>query len=341
VVRSVDSQDLESCGVQAVVMNTFHLMQNPGSSTVQSLGGLHTMSGWRKPIMTDSGGFQIYSLIRQKPKFGSINNRGATFRPADSGKKYQLTPEKSVQLQFAYGSDVVICLDDCTHVDAPLSVQEESVNRTIDWARRSKIEYQRSLELRKIEGSQRPLLFAVIQGGGSQALRKLCAESLLEIGFDGYGYGGWPLDTQGNLLHDILAYTRELIPPGFPLHALGIAHPVNVVKTCRLGYDLFDGAMPTRDARHGRLYTFRGDPASQGALQGKDWLGFLYILDDKYIKDSRPAHPHCDCLLCTRYSLGFLHHLFKISDTLAYRLATIHNLRFMAQLTQTLRGHPS
>ncbi len=125
VVRSVDSRDLEELGIQALVMNTFHLMQSPGSSTIVALGGLHTMTGWRRPIITDSGGFQIYSLIRQNPKFGSLNNRGATFRADHGSRKYQLTPEKSIQLQLAYGSDIVICLDDCTHVDAPLSIQKE------------------------------------------------------------------------------------------------------------------------------------------------------------------------------------------------------------------------
>jgi queuine tRNA-ribosyltransferase len=337
VVRSVDGQDLERCGMQALVMNTFHLMQNPGSSTIQALGGLHKMSGWKSPIITDSGGFQIYSLIRENPRFGSLSSRGATFRTDDSGRKYNLTPEKSIQLQISYGSDVVICLDDCTHVDAPFSVQQESVERTIDWARRSKGEYNRLLEQKRLPEERRPLIFGVIQGGGSLELRRRCAEALLEIGFDGYGYGGWPLDSQGNLLVDLLGYLRALVPPQFPLHALGVASPANVYAGRRLGYDLFDGAMPTRDARHGRLYAFRIDPAAPAESLGSDWYSFVYILDDKHIKADRPVHPFCDCPLCTRYSLGYLHHLFKISDSLSLRLATLHNLRFMAQLTSMLR----
>jgi len=337
-VRAVDSQDLENSAVQALVMNTFHLMQNPGSSTIQALGGLHEMSGWMRPIITDSGGFQIYSLIRQNPKYGSLNNRGAIFRTDDAGRKYNLTPEKSIQLQLSYGSDVVICLDDCTHVDAPLSVQQESVERTIAWAGRSKAEFIRLLDEKRLPPDRRPLIFGVIQGGGALDLRRRCAEALLEIGFDGFGYGGWPLDNQGNLLIDLLAYLRELVPAEFPLHALGVAHPANVLAGHRLGFDLFDGAMPTRDARHGRLYAFKVDPAAPGLSLGADWFSFLYILDDKHIKADRPVHPYCDCLLCRRYSLGYLHHLFKISDSLSLRLATIHNLRFMAQLTQLLRA---
>lgn len=338
LVRSVDSRDLESSRVRGLVMNTFHLMQNPGSSTIQSLGGLHTMSGWPGPIVTDSGGFQIYSLIRQNPKFGSLSSKGAVFRQEGTGRKFNLTPEKSIQLQVAYGADLLFCLDDCTHVDDPYETQAESVERTIDWARRCKAEYQRLTSDRRFPNGTRPLLFAVIQGGGYLELRQRCAESLLEVGFDGYGYGGWPLDAQGNLLVEILAHTRALIPSEFPMHALGVAHPKNVLEIARLGYELADGAMPTRDARHARLYRFNLDPSAPGAQLGGEWFSFLYIIDDKHVKNSNPVSPYCDCLLCTRYSTGYLHHLFKIGDSLAHRLATIHNLRFMTQLTTFLRS---
>jgi queuine tRNA-ribosyltransferase len=337
VVRSVDSHDLEECGVQALVMNTFHLMQHPGSSSIQALGGLHKMSGWSKPIITDSGGFQIYSLIRQNPKFGSLSNKGAIFRIDDSGRKFNLSPEKSIQLQLSYAADIVVCLDDCTHVDSPYEVQEESVMRTIDWARRSKTEFVRLVGQKTYNDDRRPLLFGVIQGGGYPELRKRCAEALLEVGFDGYGYGGWPLDSAGNLLVDILAHTRQLVPSEFPMHALGVAHPQNVAICARLGYELSDGAMPTRDARHGRLYQYNVDPSHPSTrLEGK-WFSYVYALDDKYIKSATPISPYCDCPLCQHYSLGYLHHLFKVKDALSLRLATLHNLRFMTQLTAYLR----
>ena len=337
-VRSLDSRDIENCGVKAVVMNTYHLMQNPGSSTIQALGGLHHMSGWQRPIITDSGGFQLYSLIRQNSKYGSISNKGATFYTGDSKsspKKYHLSPEKSIQLQINFGSDIVICLDDCTHVDAPLSTQEESVRRTIDWAKRSKKEYNRLLEQKGFSSQSRPLIFAVIQGGGSFELRKRCAQELSDIGFDGYGYGGWPLDNQGHLLTDLLAYVRSLIPLNYPLHALGVASPETVTACYQMGYLLFDGAMPTRDARHGRLYVFNTNPASITNINN-NWFSYLYILDDKHIKLSSPISLYCDCFLCQNYSIGYLHHLFKTSDSLAHRLATIHNLRFMTQLMENL-----
>ena len=332
MVRGVDSADLEGAGVEGVVMNTFHLMQKPGSLTVQSLGGMHQMSGWNKPIITDSGGFQAYSLIRENSKFGKINQNGITISPEGGKRKLLLSPEKTVQLQMAFGTDVVICLDQCTHVDDSDQAQEESVRRTIDWAQRCKKEYN---ERRKQypDSKAAPKIFGVIQGGNSLPLRKICTEALLEIGFDGFGFGGWPLDSEGNLVEDTLRYMRELIPLQFPIHALGIGHPENVVRSFQLGYDIFDCAMPTRDARHGRIYSFREEHPS---FEGK-WLKYLYIDDDKYIRSSQPLSPGCDCLTCTRYSLGYLRHLFKMNDSLYPRLATIHNVRILTRLTEILR----
>jgi queuine tRNA-ribosyltransferase len=339
VVRSVDSIDLEQCGIQAVVMNTFHLMQRPGSSTVTALGGLHKMCGWRRPIITDSGGFQAYSLIRQNARYGYLNDKGVTFQPDGSARKFHLTPEKSIQLQLSYDSDILVCLDDCTHVDDSLEVQQASVSRTIDWASRCKREFQRLLQQKQVPQDQRPLLFAVIQGGGSLELRRRCAGELLEIGFDGFGYGGWPLDNEGKLLTAIIAYTRELVPPEFPMHALGIGHPANVVTCARMGYGLFDSAMPTRDARHGRLYAFTTETADPDGNWGDKWFTYVYVNDAKAIKNNAPVSRFCDCLCCSRYSIAYLHHLFKINDGLFLRLATIHNLRFMTQLTERLKVH--
>jgi len=340
VVRTVDSADLQKAGIEAVVMNTYHLMQRPGSSTIQALGGLHRMSGWDRPIVTDSGGFQAYSLIRQNAKFGKMDERGIHFQPEASDRKYLLTPEKCVQLQVGYGTDVVISLDDCTHVDAPRSEQEISVKRTIDWAKRSRREFDRLVEQKKLSAEERPRIFGVIQGGGELDLRKHCAEALLEIGFDGFGFGGWPLDSEGQLLFDVLEYTRSLIPAQYPLHALGIGHPRNVLAGYDLGYGIFDCAMPTRDARHGRVYTFTTPPGNDGGLFG-DWLKYLYINDERHIKADLPVSPYCDCPVCSHYSLGYLHHLFKLNDGLYLRLASLHNLRFMTQLTDRIRMRTS
>ncbi len=337
VVRSIDAADLETAQIQAVQMNVYHLMQKPGSSTIQALGGLHRMSGWQHPIFTDSGGFQVYSLLRQNAKLGSISDRGASFKPEGSDRKFNLTPEKSVQLQLGYGSDVVICLDDCTHVDDPLAEQEKSVRRTVAWARRCKAAFTQIVEDKEWGDGIRPYLIAVVQGGGSKELRRQCAEELLEIGFDGYGYGGWPLDSDGNLLEEMVGTVRELIPQQFTLHGLGIGHPANIVACTRLGYNIFDATMPTRDARHGRLYTFTTDPQSGQFDSAGNFFKYTYIKDKKHVKANLPISEWCDCPVCARYSLGYLHHLFKLNDSLYPRLATIHNLRFMTQLMAGLR----
>lgn len=335
VVRAIDSLDLEQCEVQALVMNTFHLMQRPGSSAITALGGLHALSGWRRPIVTDSGGFQAYSLIRQNARYGHITEKGIVFQPESAARRFLLTPEKSVQLQLSsYGSDVVVCLDDCTHVDDPPQTQRESVERTIAWARRSKAEFVRLVEQKRLAPARRPLLFAVVQGGGDHDLRRRCAEELLAIGFDGFGFGGWPLDSEGRLLSDIVALTRELIPAHLPLHGLGIGHPENVVACARLGYTLFDSAMPTRDARHARLYCFTEDPETS-SLTG-EWFSYLYVNDERLRRQNGPVSSFCDALCCSRYTAAYLHHLFKINDALFLRLATIHNLRFMTRLMKRL-----
>jgi queuine tRNA-ribosyltransferase len=344
VVRSIDANDLAACQIQAVMMNTYHLMQHPGSSVIHSMQGLHHWTGWPGPIFTDSGGFQAYSLIHQNPKFGSINEKGLSFTPEGSSRKYQLTPEKCIQLQMSYGSNVIICLDDCTHVDASQIDQEASVMRTINWARRGKSEFIRICESRKLADEERPKIFGVIQGGGYQHLRKICAESLLEMGFDGFGFGGWPLDSNGNLLAEIIQYVRALIPKAYPVHALGIGHPTNLVTTNKLGYDLFDSAMPTRDARHGRLYRFSkplpeykpDNHISGWNFFAGDWFDYIYIDDERHLRSNRPVSFSCDCSCCSQYSLSYLHHLYKINDTLYQRLATIHNLRFMTLLTTYL-----
>jgi queuine tRNA-ribosyltransferase len=330
VVRSLDATDLLHSGIEGVVMNTFHLMQRPGSSTIQALGGLHKMSAWTGSIMTDSGGFQAYSLIQQNARAGAIGNDGLTFRPEASERKFHLTPEKAIQLQVSYGADIVVCLDECTHVDAPFENQQRAVERTIAWARRCKSEFVHLMQQKRLPEQQQPLLFAVVQGGGYRELRARCAQALLEIGFDGFGYGGWPLDRQGKLLSEIIAYTRELIPRTFPLHALGVGHPDNIVACHALGYELFDSALPTRDARNGRLYTRVPAPTSSA-------VAYLYVGDKKYIKSDAPVEQGCDCLTCRTYSLGYLHHLFKINDSLFFRLTTLHNLRFIVRLLEGLR----
>ncbi len=336
VVRAMDAEDLRQAKVQALVMNVFHLMQRPGSSTIDALGGLHAMSGWRGPITTDSGGFQAYSLIRQNAKFGTLSDQGISFQPENSERKFQLTPEKSVQLQLSYGADIVVCLDDCTHPDDDDATQRLSVERTVAWAARCKREFETVVGRRRSD-RPRPLLFGVVQGGASPELRRVCAERLLELGFDGYGYGGWPLKGDGSLLKEMLQLTRELIPREFPMHALGVGHPEHIVTCAGFGYELFDSALPTRDARGGRLYAWAADPSRGNIRLAGKFFSYVYVEDDKHIKAKGPISLGCDCHTCQNYALGYIHHLQQINETLFYRLATIHNLRFMTRLMEILQ----
>jgi queuine tRNA-ribosyltransferase len=339
-VKALDARDLENCGIKAVIMNAFHLMQQPGSSTIKSLGGLHKMSNWKGVIFTDSGGFQAYSLLKNNPGKGSITDKGLIIKNQNRKGRVLISPEKTIQHQLSYGADVIYCLDECTHPDAPLDYQEKSVERTIQWARRSKQEYLRLINYKENASRTKPKIFAVIQGGRSHELRQRCAYSLLEIGFDGFGYGGWPVDNTGSLLIDIAGFIRELVPKEYPLHMLGVGHPKNIQKGVDLGWQIFDSSLPTRDARRGRLFSFSGEIYE--SYEGFDLSRFdyLYIGDKKHIKKNSSIYRGCNCYTCKNYSTAFLHHLFKVNDHLYYRLATIHNLTYITNLCVQLSITP-
>jgi len=228
--------------------------------------------------------------------------------------------------------------NDCTNAVSLPAEQEAAVRRTLAWALRCKREFGRVLDERRIPPEGRPLLFAVVQGGNLPELRRACAEQLLAIGFDGYGFGGWPLDEDGKLLTSIISYTRDLIGPQWPMHALGVGSPRNVAACAAAGYEMFDSALPTRDARQGRLYTWNTEQLPTDAGRDGSWFTYLYINDKKHFRTPAPISPYCDCLCCRRYSTGYLPHLPSLNDLLYARLATIHNLRFMTRLTELLRS---
>ena len=319
VVRSVDAADLASAGVRGVCVSALHLASNPGAGAVRAAGGIHKLMGWDSPVLSDSGGFQIYSLLAESPRSGSVTAKGFRYRLDPSGGKKLLTAAKSIQVQRRLGSDICVCLDHCTHPAAPPDEQAASVANTLAWAKACREEFDRSAAA---DGTK---LFAVVQGGADAEGRRRCAEGLLAIGFDGYGFGGWPLDDAGRLI-DAVAQVAELLPADAPKWALGVGKPENVAAAAAMGYGLFDCALPTRDARRGRLYASAGDDYER-----------LHITDARYVRDGAPVDPECDCLCCRRYSRAYLHHLFHIRDSLAGRLATIHNLRFYTRWTTRLR----
>lgn len=333
-VRTIDSRDVRESGIEGLMVNVIHLANHPGVSVIKKQGGIHRFMAWDGPIFSDSGGFQIFSLIDGSPKSGSVSDRGFVYRLARGGNRKTMTPEKSIQKQFQIGADVMFCLDYCTHPQADYSLQERSVELTIEWARKCKREFEQLMEGWEPD-SPRPLLFAVIQGGEHKELRQQCARSLLEIGFDGYGYGGWPIDREGHLV-EAVEMVADSVPPHLPLHGLGIGKPENIVRAFGMGYDLFDCVLPSRDARHHRLYVFK-DKTETIEPAAKDFYDFLYIQDERYVRDFGPVDPYCDCFCCGRYSRAYLHHLLKVEEPLLSRLATVHNLRFFSRLMAMLR----
>lgn len=322
VVRSVDSKDLENAYVEGVVTSTFHLLVHGIKRD------LHKLMNWKGVILTDSGGFQVYSLLRDHPKSGKLDKKGFHFNW--NGEKITLTPEKSIQLQYKLGADILICLDQCTDPGKDFEFQKEAVERTIEWAKRCKQEFVKISEKKK----KRPQLFAVVQGGDYKELRKFCAEELIKIGFDGYCYGGVPIDKDKVLLEEILKYTADLMPGDKPKYALGVGKPDDIVKCFEYGYGIFDCVIPTREARHKRLYVFKGKPEKLDLK--KDFYSMVSV-NLKFEKDSGPISSNCDCHTCQNFSRSYLFQLFKSKDTLAFRLATIHNLRFYTKLMERLK----
>jgi queuine tRNA-ribosyltransferase len=308
-------------------------MTKPGANTIKSLGGLNKFANWNKPVITDSGGFQVFSLIRENSAFGEIRPNEIIFRR--DGKKTVLSPEKCIQSQLAYGSDILMALDYCTHPNDSYQRQAESVYVTIRWGKKCMETFNKAVK--KNENS--PKLFGIIQGGNEKDLRKKCAHALLQMGYEGFGFGGWPLDENGRLTVEILAYVAELIPEGMVKYAMGVGRPENIVACARMGYSLFDCVIPTREARHNRLYVFNREFEKPENIDlSRDFYYYHYILDDEYRRDGRPISNICDCLACANYSRAYIRHLVSIGDSLGHRLATIHNLRFYTMLMEMLQN---
>jgi len=331
-VRCCDSADLYSVGVEALAVNCFHLANRPGVGAVSAVGGIHAFMNWKRPIMSDSGGFQVFSLLRDSPRLGSVTRKGFAYRTSSASNKRLLTPQKCVRNQIKLGADIVVCLDYCTHPDAPAQEQSKSVDYTLSWAVSCRDEFDRLTA----EGRHKPLLFAVIQGGDDESLRRQGAEGLAEIGFDGYGFGGWPVSDSGRL-REMVCRVATLIPTGAIRWAAGIGKPELIAECAACGYDLFDCSMPTRDARHGRLYAFSQPPESLQHFGAHDYRR-VYVMDDEFVRAGGPIDETCDCPCCRSYSLAYVNHLFRVRDPLGFRLATIHNLRFYNRLLVHLRS---
>jgi len=308
VVRSLTSEDVWRTGTRGILVNTLHLYWDLGEKVLTKFGGIAAFMNWSAAVISDSGGFQVVSLA--KKGLGKVTDEGVRFS-LSKRKSLLLTPELSIRYQSLLNTDLMVVLDDFTEVKATKRQARESVERTILWAKRCKTEFAKIYKNKK----RRPYLIGVVQGGEDLSLRKECTQRLVKIGFDGYGYGGWPMTADGKFNLDVARVIRENTPERALLYGLGVGKPEDIAACYRLGFTIFDCVIPTRDARHGRLFVFKNS---------KD-LTYSSIYPEKkqYETDKKWA---------------YLHHLFKIKDAAAWRLATIHNLRFYAKLMERLRS---
>lgn len=341
VIRSCSSEDVAQAGINGLIVNTYHLLTQPGPTVLAQAGGIKKYMNWNGTIISDSGGWQIFSLIQRNSGMGSITKDGVLFvKESKSGKhKYKMTPEKCIQIQFDIGSDIMICLDHFTPENPTAEELDVSVNQTVEWAGRCKEEFDRLCQQKKLGAKERPLLFCVLQGGRDKKAVEKCAEGLRQWDFDGWGLGGWLFDENTNLDLDICKHYHDCMEPKKPKYALGIGNPQAVVDCVNIGFDIFDCVLPTRDARHKRIYSFTKSPNEIDFKSDKNWYSTYQIDREKYIRDFSPVSQLCDCFTCKNYTRAYLRHLFEIEDTLAYRLATIHNLRMYAMLMEALRAY--
>lgn len=317
-VRYLTTKQLEETGTEAIVTNTLHLLIHPGPDVIQQLGGIKKMMGWKGIVFTDSGGFQLFSLLHSKKWKGKVSENGATFKSPKEGNTYELTPESSIDIQMKIGSDVLVTLDDCRDTGLSRADAEKSVERTLKWAVRCKERFKNEYGGTKNTGK---LLTCVVQGSNYLDLRAYCAKELSKIGFDGYNFGGYVIDKDGELVVDEMSAVIENVPKDTIRYAMGVGKPEDIVKASKIGYNLFDTVLVTRNARHGTLYT------SQGVVR---------IKNSEMALDQAPVDRECNCECCRNYTRAYLHHMLKNGEATALTLLTIHNLTFYQTLIKGL-----
>lgn len=412
-VKNLTSEELKELGAQIILGNTYHLWLRPGDGLIKKSGGLHNFMRWPGSILTDSGGYQVFSLGQKRWGEGSrlaaslstthasparglrperrssfggqsrtegstakITDEGVEFRDPFDGKKYFLTPEKSIDIQLNLGSDIIMVLDECPPYPCSRQQAEASVKRTTEWAKRCKKYFDSyicrhpeppaggegskkdsSLRLCSVQNDKnRPLLFGIVQGSVFKDLRQQSARELLEIGFDGYAVGGVAVGEPRNYLKKVLEWTLPLLPEDKPRYLMGLGRPEEIVEAVKNGIDMFDCVIPTREARHGRIYIYSSTKRSQKRARGEvfdssrrsrpgenartitpDFYETFQIDKTKFAKDFRPLDGDCSCYACQNFSRAYLCHLFKTNEPLGMRLATIHNLKFYLDLMEKLR----
>jgi queuine tRNA-ribosyltransferase len=314
---ALSSEDLERIGCQVELSNTYHLHVRPGDALIRSQGGLHKFMAWDRPILTDSGGFQIFSLAGLR----KIAEEGVTFSSHIDGRRIFMAPEDCVRIQSNFGSDIAMAFDECVENPSPRDYVEKSCDRTYRWLVRCRDEMARQLELPDAV-NRGQLLFGINQGGTYPDLRVRHMQQIAELGLPGYAIGGLAVGETAQEMYDIIEAVEASMPKDRPRYLMGVGTPANILEAVSRGVDFFDCVMPARNGRHGHLYT---------------WSGVININNEKYAADGRPIDEGCACPACQRYTRSYLRHLFKAEEMLALRLAVLHNLFFYNDLTRRIR----
>jgi queuine tRNA-ribosyltransferase len=341
-VKGVPQDDLEELGVQILLGNTYHLYLRPGVETVRQLGGLHGFMAWPRAILTDSGGFQVFSLNELR----KVTEEGVTFRSHLDGSSHFFSPESATEAQIGLGADIIMAFDECTEYPADAARTRTSMELTLRWAERSKKYFQehqhevpwnssqfsvlssqqtqipRSARNDKLEGDSTQSLFGIVQGGMDLELRKESAERTIEIGFPGYAIGGLSVGEPRDRTREVVEATVQHLPADKPRYLMGVGTPEEIVEYARLGIDMMDCVLPTRAARHGLLFTSEGK---------------ISIKQARYAQDPGPLDPKCGCRVCQRYSRAYLRHLYASNEVLAQVLNTLHNLSFYLDTMRRVR----
>ncbi len=307
-VKTLTPQELKDIGIAMLLANTYHLYLRPGITVIKEMGGLHTFMGWDGAILTDSGGYQIFSLA----PLSRVSDEGVTFRSHIDGSRHCITPELAIEFQEALAADIIMVLDECPPSDADFNRVKRAMNRTHLWAARCQ----------QAQKSRHQALYAIVQGGVFPELRRKSAEYLTLLGFSGYAIGGLSLGEPKEVTWNITGETVTLLPDNKPRYLMGVGSPEDIVEAVARGIDILDSALPTRVARNGALFTRRGR---------------INIDNSIYKKMEEPVDPNCACYTCKNFSAAYIHHLFRCGELLALRLATIHNLSFISSLMTDIR----
>ena len=313
-VKTLSPKDLNDCGVQIMLSNAYHLFLRPGIEVIRQSGGLHKFMGWQKPVLTDSGGFQIFSLALLR----KINDQGVDFQSHIDGDRHFLTPENVIEIQRDLGSDIIMPLDECVHYPCTEDHAQIAGERTFAWAKRAKDAKRELIG----EGSDKQKLFGIIQGATFENLRKICAQQIIDLDFDGNALGGLSVGEPKDLMYNIARVVLEILPPLKPRYMMGVGLPEDIIEAIDSGVDLFDCVAPTRYGRNGTAFTSRGKITVRNAL---------------YTKDFGPLDEECDCYACKNFTRAYLRHLFNTDELLGLSLVSLHNSYFYQEITRNAR----